>query len=197
MENVPNKKRNWFVRHKIITIISAVIILFIIIGAASQGANVNTTPTSANSSSSSSSSTKSAAKAHIGATVNVGGDKGLAVTAQQVIDPATSDSQYISADAGKRFVAVKLQIVNNGSSAYKDDANSNVTVIGSDNQSYTFDPYSVTECTNFSNGTYTLAAGESATGCVVFQIPDKVTVTKIQFQSLSGFSGDTGEWLVP
>jgi hypothetical protein len=195
-------KRNWFIRHKIWTAIILIILIAAIAAAANGNKGVNNTPTSGVSNTSSSNNSKasnnnSKPKAHVGDSVNVGGSKGLAVTLQQVIDPAQSDSQFITPDAGKRFVAAKLQIVNNGTSSYNDDANNNITIIGSDNQSYTASFMVVSGCTNFSNGQYTLAAGASATGCVNFEMPNGVKPTKVQFTSQSGFSGSTGEWLVP
>lgn len=188
-------KRVWF---------WVVVVVFglIVVAAAHGGTSVNNQPASVSSSSSSGSNSGSssqpaqAAAAKVGDTVNVGGAQGLAVQMVQVIDPASSDNQYSTPDAGKRYVGVKMQITNKGTSAYKDDANSNVTLIGSDNQSYTFDVSGIAGCTNFSNGEYTLASGASATGCVVFQVPDGVKPAKIQFATQAGFSGDTGEWVV-
>jgi hypothetical protein len=135
--------------------------------------------------------------AHVGSAINIGGGSGLQVTVQQIIDPASSGNQYLSADAGKRFVAVKLQIVNKGDAAYTDNANNNVALVGSDNQTATVSFYPITDCTSFSNGTYTLTAGASATGCVVFQLPNGVNSAKVQFKTNSGFSGSAGEWLNP
>ncbi len=137
------------------------------------------------------------ATAHVGSAINIGGGNGLQVTVQQIIDPASSGNQYLSADAGKRFVAVKLQIVNKGTTAYNDNANNNVSLVGTDNQNATLSFYPITECTSFSSGTYTLSAGASATGCVVFQVPNGVNTAKVQFQTNSGVSGSTGEWLNP
>jgi hypothetical protein len=196
------KKKSWFGRHKILTVVGVIVVL-IIIGAAASGGNkttVNTSATKVSTTSSSggkSSSTTSSTTAHVGSTVSVGGSKGLSVTLVQVIDPATGADQYTTADAGKRFVAVDVKIVNNGTAAFSDDANSDVTLIGSDNQSYTADFSNVSECTNFNSGQYTLSPGESSTGCVVFQVPDAVNSAKVQFQTQSGLSQSTGEWLVP
>ena len=195
-------------RHKVLTVLGGIVVLIIIISVAVNSASkttVNTTPTaststttsSKTSSSSSKSSSTASTTAHVGATVDVGGSKGLAVTLNQVIDPASGADQYTTADAGNRFVAVDVKIVNNGTAAFSDDANSDVTLIGTDNQSYTADFDDVSECTNFNSGQYTLAPGESTTGCVVFQVPDAVNTAKVQFQTQSGLSQSTGEWLVP
>jgi hypothetical protein len=193
--------KGWFGRHKALTIVGVIVVLIIIGGVASGGnkTTVNTTAskTSTSTTSSKSSSSSSTTTAHVGSTVNVGGSKGLGVTLTQVIDPASGADQYTTADAGKRFVAADLKITNNGTAAFSDDANSDVTLIGSDNQSYTADFDNVSECTNFNSGQYTLAPGESSTGCVVFQVPDGVNTAKVQFQTQSGLSQSTGEWLVP
>lgn len=182
-------------------IVGLIVFIAIIASATSNKTTVNTTAATtkaATSSASSSASTTKAATtaAKVGDTLNIGGSKGLAVTLQQIVDPASGADQYTTADAGKRFVAVEVKIVNNGSGAYNDDANSDVTLIGSDNQSYTADFDEVSECTNFNDGSYTLAASESATGCVVFEVPDTITTAKIQFQTISGLDESTGEWTV-
>jgi hypothetical protein len=132
--------------------------------------------------------------AKVGDTIAIGGSNGLSVTLLQVMDPAQSTSQYITPDPGKRFVAVDVRITNNGSAAVSDDANNNLSIVGSDNQTYTFSPYPVLGCTNFHSGIYTLAPGESSTGCTVFQLPSSVNATKVEFQTMSGLSGNAGEW---
>jgi hypothetical protein len=178
--------------------IIVVLIVVGIIAAAngSKGGNTSVTTTPASTSSTTTKSTTNAT-AHVGSTLDIGGSSGLAIDLQQVIDPAQGADQFTTPDAGKRFVATLFQITDKGTGAYTDDANSNVTLIGSDNQSYTADFNSVSECTNFSSGQYTLASGESATGCVIFQLPDAIKPAKVQFQTESGFLGDTGEWLIP
>jgi cytoskeletal protein RodZ len=193
--------KGWFGRHKVLTIVGVIVVLIIIgsVAASNNKTTVNTTASTSSSSSSSNKSTSSSSSptAHVGSTVDVGGSKGLAVTLNQVIDPASGADQYTSPNAGDRFVAIDVKIVNNGTAAFSDDANSDVTLIGTDNQSYTADFDSVSECTNFNSGQYTLAPGESTTGCVVFQVPDAVNTGKVQFQTQSGLSQSTGEWLVP
>lgn len=132
-----------------------------------------------------------AGPAKVGDTLELGGSSGLAVTLVKVIDPATGADQFTTPDAGKRFVAVDVKIANKGTSAYQDDANSDVSLIGTDGQAYTVDFSNVAQCTNFNDGDYTLAGGESITGCVVFQLPTGISTSKVQFQDSSD---DTGEW---
>lgn len=143
--------------------------------------------------------TKPAGTAHVGSTVAVSDGSGsdANVTLTQVIDPASGADQVTTPDPGKRFVGVEMTIANTGSKTLSDNANSATNVQGSDNQTYTADFDSISECTNFNNGDYTLAKGASVTGCVTFQIPTGVTVKQVQFQP-TGFSGGvTGQWQVP
>ena len=137
------------------------------------------------------------AVAHTGSTIAVAGNNSKAnVTLNQVIDPATGADSFSTPDNGKRFVGIKMTIQNTGSSTLNDDANITVSVIGSDNQSYTPDFNSIAECTNYDNGSYTLAANESVTGCTTFQLPTGITVTRVKYEPTS-LGGTSGEWLNP
>jgi hypothetical protein len=80
----------------------------------------------------------------------------LGVKVEEVVDPAEPSTEDVKPASGRRFVAIVLFLANGGPGTIKSDANSNVTVIGTDSQSYTpmFAP--VSECTNFSYGEYTL-----------------------------------------
>jgi hypothetical protein len=98
----------------------------------------------------------------------------------QVIDPATATA-YETPDAGTRFVAVEMTVDNIGSETIDDDANLDVSVVGTDSQGYTADFDSVSECTNFDSGEFTLTPGQSEIGCVVFQLPTDVNVETIGF----------------
>jgi hypothetical protein len=113
----------------------------------------------------------------------------------KVIDPAQGADQYTAPDAGKRFVAAvfKLKGVNGSIS---DDANSDAAVVGSDGQTYTPDFSSIAGYTNFNNGQFSVSAGETSIGAVVFQVPDGVKVTKIEW-TVNPFGGQPAEWIVP
>jgi hypothetical protein len=143
--------------------------------------------------------TPTASKGHVGATINLSGSSGASadVTLTQIIDPAQGGDQYTTPDDGKRFVGAVMTIKNVGTSAFTGDAASNSTIMGSDGQIYTPDFNSLAGCTDFDNGQYQLGAGESATGCVAFQIPNGVTVVKFKFNPDAGYASDFGEWAVP
>jgi hypothetical protein len=111
----------------------------------------------------------------------------LAVTITQLIDPATGTDEFDQPNAGYRFVAVGMNLTNQGTGTISDDANNDTHVIGTDNQAYPADFDSVTECTNFSYGGFTLLPGGTESGCVLFQIPLGVNVKLVQFSLGYGY----------
>jgi hypothetical protein len=133
-----------------------------------------------------------------GATQTVTDENGVSYSVQlsQVIDPAQGATEFNTPNAGYRFVTTLFTISNTSSSEITENANNDTNVIGSNNQTYTADFNSVSECTNFSFGEFQLAPGESSTGCVTFQVPVGVSVVKVRFTPSSGFSRYFAEWLV-
>jgi hypothetical protein len=123
------------------------------------------------------------------------GEQKITVTLLQVINPATVPNGW--GDAGKTYIATKLKITNAGTSSIVGNTNSDVSVVGSDNHSYRADFATVTECKDFVDGWFLLAAGASTTGCVVFKLPQGVTSVKVKYAPSSGISHDVGEWLNP
>jgi len=129
----------------------------------------------------------------IGSTVKL---SGTSVLLQQVYNPAQGSDSFDQPSSGDYFVGVQVQITNTGSSTLDDDANSNVVVVGSDNQDYTANFSTIAECTNFNDGEYTLTPGTSISGCITFQLPDGVNPAKVQFTTDGGFGTNTAEWTV-
>lgn len=135
--------------------------------------------------------------AHIGQTLDlmrIGGQK-IAVTLTEVIAPATVPNGWGA--AGKTYLATKLRIENAGTTTIVGNSNSDVTVVGSDEQNYQADFATVTECKDFAYGWFLIPAGASNTGCVVFALPTGVTAAKVRYTPSSGISHDVGEWLNP
>jgi hypothetical protein len=122
-------------------------------------------------------------------------DDPLAVTASQVVDPATAASGSGLPDSGYRFVAVQVSLENNGPEEISDDANFAMTITGSDGQTYTADFGTVSGCTDFQEGSgfFELASGDSTSGCVVFELPTAVAVQTVSFSLAQGYL-DTAEW---
>jgi hypothetical protein len=125
--------------------------------------------------------------AHVGGswTIAVGGDD-ITVGLLEVVDPARSE---IPAGVGYRYVALKIIVTNNASSAFKDDLNIDVTVLGSDGETYTASPYPLSGCTNFRAGRVALGDGDSSVGCVGFRLPDAVTATQMGFRPEAAYAG--------
>ncbi len=118
----------------------------------------------------------------------------LTVTLTAVEDPAKGADQYTEPDAGSRFVAAKFTLTGK-TGTFTDDANTDATLIGSDNQTYSPDYSDVAGCTNFDAGSYTVTPGETSVGCVVFQVPDAVKVAEIHWNAIFS-SGAPAVWTV-
>jgi hypothetical protein len=133
--------------------------------------------------------------AHIGQTLDLMriGDQKIAVTLDQVINPATVPNGW--GDPGKTYVAAKLTIKNTGTTTIVGNSNSNVAVIGSDDQTYHADFATVTECQDFVYGWFIIAMGDSKSGCVTFGLPPGVAPVKVKYSPSSGISRDVGEWV--
>jgi archaellum component FlaG (FlaF/FlaG flagellin family) len=162
---------------------------------ADQPAQSTSTGAAAPSDTQSSSATPTNPTGHLGDTLNLKNQGGapLAVTLLKIINPATG---RIGPPRDRTYVATMLTIKNTGTSLLKGDADINTALIGSDNQTYTPNFNSVSECTNFNAGVYELGADESATGCVVFVVPQGVTPAKVKYLPSSGFADNFGEWLI-
>ena len=85
--------------------------------------------------------------------------------------------------------------MNQSNALVSDNANNNVVVVGSDNQTYTDDTATLSEGTNFDSGDYNIGPGASTTGWVAFQLRTGVNVSKIQFTFQTGTGSSVGEWL--
>jgi hypothetical protein len=111
----------------------------------------------------------------------------------KVIDPARGADQFSSPDSGKRFVGLVFKIKALTGSPQNEDANNDAVLVGGNGQNYPADFDGIAGYTNFDSGTIHVAQGETVTGAVTFQVPDGITVSKVQWSALSGF-GMTAEW---
>lgn len=115
------------------------------------------------------------------------------VTLVKVIDPARGAEQFSSPDSGKRFVGLVFKVRALIGSPKNEDANNDAVLVGGNGQNYSADFDDITGYTDFGSGTIHVAQGDTVTGAVTFQVPDGVTVSKVQWTALSGF-GLTVEW---
>jgi hypothetical protein len=118
------------------------------------------------------------------------------VTLVKVIDPARPANQFNSADSGKRLVGAIFAIKAVTGSPQDEDANNDAVLVGGNGQHDEAGFYAIVGYANFDSGAIHVAQGDTVTGSVTFQVPDGVTVSKVQWNSLSGF-GPTVEWNLP
>jgi hypothetical protein len=117
----------------------------------------------------------------------------MAVTLTGVTDPARGVDSYTTPNNGFHFVATKFSITG-VTGTFASDANSDAVVIGSDGQTYSFDVSDVRGCTNFNYGSYSVGPTRTSVGCVVFQVPNGVKVSQVQWGSM--FGGTPAIWTI-
>jgi len=179
--------------------IGAVVVAGIVISAlSSHSGGVSTTAagsSSATGSASSPTATHQAAPAKIGSYFDLQDENGntYRVTLMKVINPAQGADQFNVPANGKRFAGVVFAIKALSGSPQDEDANDDAAVVGSNGQTYNADLDDITGYTNFSNGQIKVAQGDTTTGAVVFQLPDGIKVTEVQWSASAGF-GSTVQW---
>jgi hypothetical protein len=116
----------------------------------------------------------------------------------KVIDPAHGANFTYTAPAGQRYVGVEITVTNHAKAVLTNDADASLSLIGNNDQTYGPDFAEIVGCSNFNTGTYTVFQGQAATGCVVFSVPDGVTVAYVLFVADDGAGGSRGtvEWKV-
>jgi len=123
-----------------------------------------------------------------------GSGAALSVTALGVVDPGTGADALALPETGERLVGVAIQLANRGRSVVT-DVDADTTVIGSNGQTFGHVDDPLTECTPFPLGAQTLAPGTTLRGCVTFELPLGVSVSKIAFRPTAGsVPGQAGEW---
>jgi hypothetical protein len=134
--------------------------------------------------------------AKIGSTLDLTGESSgekMAVTPVKVINHAHGADMFSTPDHGKRFYAVKFKLQNIGSAVYNDSPGNGAQVVDSTGQSYDSDFNDVHGCQSFP-GSEKIAPGDTGVGCIVWQVPKRAHIAKIQFALDSGFADDTGQW---
>ncbi len=120
----------------------------------------------------------------------------MTITLTAIEDPAKGAYQYTVPDPGKRFVASKFTIVGK-TGTFSDDANSDASLIGSDNQTYSPDFSNVAGRTNFNNGTYTVTPGQTSVGCVAFQGAERRQTRRVSSGTPFSAAARPRTWTVP
>ena len=117
------------------------------------------------------------------------------VKLMKVEDPAPPQNSTEAAPSGQRLIGVEFAITG-VKGTYSDDANGAAVVIGTNSQTYQFSFSTIAACTNFNAGDFTVTRGQTAIGCVVFQLPDSVKVRQVQYQAGDGLGNSVLQWSV-
>lgn len=127
------------------------------------------------------------------ATQDSGGTAAMEVTLASITDPAQGADEFTTPDAGTRFIALNFTIVG-VSGVFSDDVNNDVTVIGSNDQTYSPGFNSLAGCTDFNSGIYTTQIGQTLKGCAEVQVPDGVQVKEVQWATDPYSSNPPATW---
>jgi hypothetical protein len=174
-------------------------------GCQSTATTVNTTPAGTSAAPAAHASVKGAPatsaapkKAGVGSAIDLrdklSGDA-LQVTLVKIVDPAKSTNQFLTPDAGTRYVAVQFRIVNKGKTVYSDDPQ--LEAKAKDALGESFDPElaAITSAGVALDPGLKLAPGDTALGFLVFQVPTGKKITQVQY-SASLFGGTVAQWTI-
>ncbi len=194
----PPRRKRHLVRNALAAVGGLVVAIIVISALALHGNSVTTTPSGTSASAADTASpaaTHKAAPARVGSYFDVQDGSGdtYRVTLAKVIDPAQGADEFSTPDNGKRFVGIVFKIEALKGSPQDEDANNDAAIVGSNGQTYSADFDDIAGYTNFDDGTIHVAQGDTETGSVTFQVPDKVKVTEVQWTAGGGF-GSTVQW---
>ena len=175
------KSTNWFMRHKVITVILALVVIGVISSAAG-GSKGGTS-----SSSSKSSASKAATTAKIGQAANDGKFE-FTVSSVQCGQASVGSNQYLTKTAQGQYCLLNVSVKNIGDQA-QSLLSSNQYLLNASGQKYSADDtatlYNAPNGTSWYND---INPGNSVTGAIVFDVPKDQTPTTAELHD-SAFSG--------
>lgn len=127
-----------------------------------------------------------------GETVPLDGDRPgehLDVTLTRVVDPAGP----APAPGADRLVAVGLRLENTGTVPYEDSPAPAAHLLGTDGERFT-GLSGATDVGPALPDTVTLGPGRSASGYVVFRVPQEADLAAVQFALDAGLGDDVAQW---
>ena len=117
------------------------------------------------------------------------------VTALAVVDPVARGTYLLRPKRGGRWVGLRLKVEGLGPGVYKDAPSNGSRLLGGGRgfRAVTKQPDG---CPSL-DVLVKLAPGQSATGCVIFEIPRGRSVSRFRFTPSSGFAPDVATWRLP
>jgi hypothetical protein len=115
------------------------------------------------------------------------------VTLVAVSQDAAPDNSFDAAPAGQHLVSAEFKITGI-SGASTDDANSDASINGANQQVYQPTFTGLAAGTNFDSGQFTVSPGQTEIGYVAFQLPNGVAASSVVWSP--GLGGASGTWTV-
>lgn len=137
--------------------------------------------------------------AQMGSTIILTSPQGGVIKAQAtgVVNPATGTST--PPQAGTRYLAVSLTLTNDSQVTIAGDPDGDPTieafVVSSAGEVFPNAVTAVAQCSGFPHTQVNLHPGQTASGCLVFDVTDGVQIVKFEFSPTQAF-GQTGTWLL-
>lgn len=172
-------EKNWFIRHKVLTVVLGLVV----IGVISSAANGNKSPNSTSTSTAS----KTAATAKIGQPANDGKFE-FTVSSVECGKASVGTNQYLTKAAQGQYCLLNVSVKNVGDQA-QSLLSSNQYLLNASGQKYSADD--VATMYNTPNGTSwynDINPGNSVNGAIVFDIPKDQVPTTAELHD-SAFSG--------
>lgn len=174
-------------------------------GCSATSTSVNTTPAATSAATSQAAAKASAAttsaapkKAGIGDTLDIDGSQPgdvLQVTVTKVVDPAPAKDEFLTPDPGKRFVAIRIKIVNKGHAVYSDDPQADVKAKDAAGEDMEL-AFGGTAAGADMPSSVDLSPGDSQLGYVAFSVPNGQKITQVQY-ALVALGGDhVAQWTI-
>ena len=111
---------------------------------------------------------------------------------------AVETVQADDSDAGTRSVAAKFRVTDIATQPASDTPDDDVTLIGDNDQPYSWGGLVAPTCSDFGNGgQMNLASQETLVGCTVVEVPNRVRIVKVQWAPNSGQGQGVYFWAVP
>ena len=204
----PRPKKGHRVRNTILSVVGGLVLIIVIASVASShnGVSKSGSPPAAKAATTAPSQSPEPASnsttGPVGTTFTVtdtndnGATVKYSVTLNRVIQHAQPDNSFDSAPAGDHLAGAEFTI-KGVTGDEQDDANSDASAIGNDNQTYQSGFEGLAAGTNFSNGQFNTSPGSVSIGWVSFEVKDGVHVASIQWNIDDGMSGTApGTWTV-
>lgn len=179
MKDKTKQQKNWFMRHKVLTVIGAFIVIAIISSAAGGGKD-KTASTGSNS-------TKKTSVAKVGEAANDGKFE-FTVSSIECGKTSVGANQYLTKTAQGQYCLLNVSVKNVGDQA-QSLLSSNQFLLNASGQKYSADDMATIY--NAPNGTSwynDINPGNSVTGAIVFDIPKDQTAATAELHD-SAFSG--------